>query len=145
MAVKFFDLKTKEEQNAFIERIIFYCLVFGILLSLLLAFLPKQTTNYSLLYLKPNSYSNYLENNVVYFSFGIKNNESADTNYAVKYFLGEVQYREKNFFVKKGEIFEKDDAFSVSGEQIKFPLQLKIAMSSGETNYQVYFWIKERK
>jgi len=57
------------------------------------------TESYSALYLKPDSYSNYVDGNIVSFVYGVQCFETKETSYNLAVYLNETRVAAKDFSI----------------------------------------------
>ncbi len=118
----------------------------GIIAFLFMLSMQEKET-YSAIYLKPNSYTNFLANSSVEFTYGIQNNEEKDINYLVRFVAGNKVIKNENVFVKKGSAIEKTEMMYLK-EVPPFPFKVRAVLSSGkekEKNSEVFFWVKGKR
>jgi len=137
--------KRKEELlNKRILSLISILLIAGMIYSIFLFLLPKEKTNYSLLYLYPDSYSNKVgPDNLIPFSYGIENHEKNSIEYDVRIFFGEELIKEEKIFVNKDEKKVMNEELLFEEKNFSNPFKARVIVNSPDTEYEVYFWIKE--
>jgi hypothetical protein len=115
----------------------------GLLVTILLA---ADTVNdsYSSLYLKPDSYQNYITKSRISFTYGVKSFEKKKTDYDIKVFLGKNQVMEKGFTLYETGMKEETLSFDLPGNTA-FPLKVTILLNNGKENYEVHYWIKGKQ
>lgn len=106
--------------------------------------LETQSESYSALYIKPDSYSNYLNASSVSFVYGVQCFENAATDYGLKVYLGDVQVAGKSFVLEgRGRVLEDAVSFEVPGD-LKFPAKVMLVLTANGRDYSTHFWLKGR-
>jgi hypothetical protein len=152
------DWLFSEKSNKTLEKWIVYLCIFGLAYSAFLIFLPKPPVNFSILYLDPNSYSNYLDpQGMAHFKLGIENHEEKALGYEVKIFAENLPLEDKNLFIKSKPLAQKtvfvdqnkrtEENFSVFVTDRNFsePIKIKAETLANGQRYSVHFWVKEKK
>ena len=131
-----------------LDRFLFTFITLAVILGSVTAFLfmlsMQERPTYSAVYLKPNSYTNFLADSSVEFTYGIQNNESLDMNYLVRFVSGNKIIKSGTVFLKKGASIEKNELLELE-EIPSVPFKMRIILSSGkekEKNSEAFFWIK---
>lgn len=137
--------KRKEELlNKRILSLISILLIAGMLYSIFLFLLPKEKTNYSLLYLYPDSYSNEVgPDNLIPFSYSIENHEINSMEYIARIFFDEKLIKEEKIFINKDEKKIMNEEFFFEEKNFSDPFKVRVIVNSLDAEYEVYFWIKE--
>jgi hypothetical protein len=129
------------------EELISKAAVGAILISLIVAAVLVFETgkdSYSALYLKPESYSNYLKGNTVSFTYGVECFENKKTDYDLKVFLNETQVVQKAFSIGgKGKTLEDTLSFDVPPNTV-FPVKVSLYLTAETQTYSTHFWLKGR-
>jgi uncharacterized membrane protein len=139
------DLKDKENKE--LDKIIWIAAIAAIFLGIIVtAYLVLETKkeSYSALYLKPDSYQNYINGNTVSFTYGVTSYETARTAYDLRVFLGENQVTGKQFTLEPGQAAEDTISFEIP-QNASFPQKILLNMSANNQEYSVHFWVKGRK
>lgn len=101
--------------------------------------------SYSALYLKPDSYENYLTGNGAAFTYGVQCFENKKTDYSLKVSLGEVQVAQKEFTIGgKGNVVEDSISFEIP-PRTEFPIKVSLELTANGQVYTAHYWIKGRK
>lgn len=142
------SLESREKGDKAIDDLIWKAvlaaIIIGIVVTVILV-MAIQEESYSALYLKPDSYSNYLEDNEVSFIYGVKCFEKEETRYWLSVFLEETLVTEKEFMLQgKGDEIEDTITFDVP-KDIEFPVKVIILLNANNQNYSTHFWLKGRK
>ena len=135
--------KTDKETNGIIWKA---ATVTIILATLTAAYLILNTTKdiYSSLYIKPNSYQNYIEGNSAKLTYGVISHEVGRTEYHLIVYLGETQVLAKDFTLSPGQTAEDAVSFEIP-TNTTFPQQVLLNMTANNQKYSVHYWIKGRK
>ncbi|MBN2250818.1 MAG: hypothetical protein JW724_01920 [Candidatus Altiarchaeota archaeon] len=140
-------MKQKKEKGDAIDDVIWKAAIAAIIVGLLVtAYLIIETRkeSYSALYLKPDSYSNYLEGTATKFTYGVSSYETKRTLYTLKVYLGETEVTGKEFTLDPGQTAE--DAISLEvPENTPLPVKVKLTLTGNGEEYSTHYWIKERK
>jgi hypothetical protein len=119
-------------------------IVIGVAVTLILI-LQAGNESYSALYLKPDSYSNYLDGNTISFIYGVQCFETKRTDYNLRVFLNETQVAQKEFSLGgKGNVVEDNISFEVSPNTV-FPVKVSLLLTANNKEYSTHFWLKGRK
>ncbi len=122
-------------------------LVFGLLYSVALVFLPKPQAYFTFLYLKPGSYQNSVSQTMeASFVYGIENHEEKDFTYLVEIFLdegvlGKKKLKEYGIFVEKSARKEIGEKIFL-GERVKSDSRIEIVLHAPTETQTVHYWIK---
>ncbi len=121
------------------------CLITLFLLSSLNA--PPAGTD---LYLKPSSYSNYVNNGIVTFVYGVRNREAGDQAYSIEFYAGDALLKRDSLTLKRGAALEKTVTLEVNVVQLRLrlPAKLRIVLSKGgdktsQDTQAVFYWLKD--
>jgi hypothetical protein len=116
-------------------------IVIGVLVTIVLV-LEAGNDSYSSLYLKPDSYSNYITGKTVSFTYGVQCFETKRTDYDLSVFLNETQVAQKQFSIEsKGKSLEDNISFEVPGNTV-FPVKVSILLTANGKTYSTHFWLK---
>lgn len=127
-----------------IWKAVLAAIVIGIIITLILVMAIREES-YSALYLKPDSYSNYVEDNEVSFIYGVQCFENEETRYRLSVFLGENLITEKDFtLVGRGEELEDNITFDLP-KDVEFPVKVSLLLIANNQNYSTHFWLKGRE
>ncbi|HEX59264.1 MAG TPA: hypothetical protein ENF26_03845 [Methanomicrobia archaeon] len=92
----------ESEMDVLIKRTMLIACIIGVAVAAYLIWATYQES-YSALYLRPESYSNYVKaGDNVSFVYGVQCFENRPTKYKLKIFLGSVLVKEKEFELKGG-------------------------------------------
>ena len=138
----------RNEDNAELEKAMRYAMVASILVGVVVAayliYLQKQES-FSALYLVPGSYSNYVVNGKVSFTYGVKSYEKRTTDYYLEVYLGNARVTDRSFSLKKGEVREERIELTGLDKLEKFPIKVRLVMYANDAIYEVHFWLKGKK
>jgi len=133
--------KVKDEMNRVILIAVIVSIVVGLIITLYFVFGVKET--FSALYIRPDSYSNYVVNNTVSFIYGVRCFEGKNTRYIVDIFLGNISVGRNTFEMGSGQ---REWAVSVNvPEYVRFPVKVRVELRSPTDTYDTYFWLRGRK
>ena len=134
----------KDKTEGIIWKATLAAVALGVVITALLL-AATSSESYSTLYLKPNSYSNYVSGKTVSFTYGTESFENRKTDYTLKVFLGSVQVAQKDFSINgKGDIAEDTISFEVP-PKTEFPINVLITLDTSQQAYSTHFWLKGRK
>ncbi len=97
------------------------------------------------LYLKPNSYANYVTNKAVTFVYGVQNYEATDANYTLDVYYGEYLLKREPFLLKRGERREQTLTLEVNPAlPAAYPVKLRLVLSraGAEEKRIVFYWLE---
>ncbi|MFC2154082.1 hypothetical protein ACFLRC_01185 [Candidatus Altiarchaeota archaeon] len=128
------------DQVLYEQAIIIACIV-GIAITLLWSSVGRiQPEKFSVLYLIPGTYPNYISSEEVSFRYGVQCFEERKTEYLAKFYLnGEVIGR-KIFTLAPEQVFEETKSIIVNPDT-DFPANLSVVVKSKDEEYEVHFWI----
>jgi hypothetical protein len=116
----------------------------GVIVTIVLI-LEAGSESYSSLYLRPDSYSNYIAGQTVSFAYGVQCFENKRTDYDLKVFLNETQVAQKQFSIGgRGNSAEDKITFEVPANTV-FPAKVSLVMTANAQTYSTHFWLKGRK
>jgi hypothetical protein len=135
--------KTTKETSGIIWKAVIAAIILGTLVT---AYLVLDTTKgaYSSLYLKPDSYQNYIEGSSAKLTYGVQSHESRNTDYHLIVFLGEAQVLTKDFTLGPGQTMEDMISFEIPSNTA-FPQKMLLNLTANKQTYSVHYWLKGRK
>lgn len=138
--------KAEEETSFddFVYKAIIVACIIGIIVILALVTVTKEEDYFSAVYFKPESYSNYLEDNKTSFVYGIENHEKGDEKYNIKFYANDSLLKEQSLLVGKDGKVEEPETLSLKDLNLSFPIKLKMAVKVNEEPYEVHYWISKR-
>ncbi|MFC2162149.1 hypothetical protein ACFLRF_00575 [Candidatus Altiarchaeota archaeon] len=116
-------------------------LLLGIIAAAVLVWMQVAAENYSVIYLQPGSYSNYIEGDEVEFSYGIKTYGVRGDKYVLKAYLGDNFIAEKDLTQQASA----DNVVIKLPEGIEFPVKVRLVLETDTGENEVHFWLKGRK
>jgi len=122
------------------NAVIISCII-GFLVAMYFVFAEKES--FSVLYIKPDSYSNYVRGNEVSFIYGVKCFENKKTRYVVEIFLGDVLVGRNEFEMENGER-EWNVSFKIP-ENLEFPTKVRVVLRWNNQSMDSYFWLRGRE
>lgn len=132
----------ESEMDVLIKRTMVIACVIGVAVAAYLIWATYQES-YSALYLRPESYSNYVHaGDDVSFVYGVQCFENKPTKYDLKIFLGNKLVKEREFELKRGEVHEEQETIHVP-EDTTFPTKVRLVLEANGRTYDVHFWLKE--
>lgn len=136
--------KSENQKDDIMWKPALAAIAIGVLVT---AYLVLETRNesYSALYIKPDSYSNYLNASSVSFTYGVQCFENAPTQYNLKVFLDETQVMDKNFMIDgKGKVLEDTISFEAP-KDLTFPAKVALNLTANGQSYSTHFWLKGKE
>ena len=130
------------ELDKIIGKAIILACILGLIVTLGLVMAIKEES-FSALYLRPESYSNYVEGNEVSFVYGVRCFENQKTRYALEIFLGDELVDKKEFEMEKGEN-EWAETIDIPND-IEFPIKVRLVLRANDEVSDTHFWLKGRK
>jgi hypothetical protein len=135
--------KAEGEPDGLVWKAALAAIVIGLAVT---AYLVAETgsESYSALYLRPDSYSNYLNASGVSFIYGVQCFENAPADYDLKVYLGETLVTEKRFSIEgRGRTLEDTISFEVPAG-LSFPAKVSLVLAANGKSYSVHYWLKGR-
>ncbi len=116
----------------------------GIVVEAYLIYMLSQESRFSSLYLVPGSYSNYIQNGTISFTYGAECYEGQKTNYHLNIFIGNKKIGERNFVLcnPRRKLEESIEIKGIYREGLKFPVKLRLVLTYDNGTNEVHFWIK---
>lgn len=132
-----------EQENNIIWKATLAAIVIGVIVTLILITAMREES-YSALYIKPDSYTNYIKEDKVSFTYGVQCFENKETRYDLKITLGETPITEKEFTLEgKGKELVDNISFDIP-KDIEFPVKVKLLLTANNINYSTHYWLKGR-
>ncbi len=128
------------EMDGIIRNAVIVAILVGFLVTLYFVFEGKE--GFSALYIKPDSYSNYVVGDEVSFIYGVRCFEGRRTGYVSEIFLGDYSLRRDEFEMEPGERLW-NVSFKVP-EGLEFPVKVRVVLTKGGEEYDAHFWLKGR-
>ena len=135
-----------KESSTEMDDLMFKAVIAAIIIGALVTayFIFEVKESYSALYIKPDSYSNYVVNNSISFIYGVKCSEGEETSYTAEIYLNNASIGENTFTLEPG----KEKEWQVSTDYpsyMQFPVKVKVELASPENTYETHYWLKGRK
>jgi hypothetical protein len=108
------------------------------------AYLLWATTtgdNYTVLYLEPDSYSNYLEGDSIKFAYGIQQVGKRSETYMLDIYIGDTLVATRDLKKRTG----MNEIVLQVPENIQLPTKVVLELKTDYGKNDVHFWIKGRK
>ena len=131
----------EEEVGGVIYKSIIIACILGILLTLALVGLARNEENFSVLYIKPDSYSNYVTGHYTEFTYAVENHESGDVVYHIYFYLDLDIVGEKRTGLKKDKVYEENKRIPIPGN-LTFPCKVRVVLKSYNKEYETHYWLK---
>lgn len=133
-----------------IEKSLILALILSISLTLIWIGNTKQEKEYfSALYIKPGSYSNYVDGDAVSFTYGVECLEKSRTSYELKTYLGNMLVQKKEFELNKEgpyKITQIEEVGSVYIPQnTTFPAKIMLRLNTHDREYETHLWLRGRR
>ena len=129
------------------KLLIKYSIIMGMIGTCLIIYFIffENQEKYSILYILPESYSNYISyDENISFVYGIGNFEKKIMVYDIVVYLDGKIIKKEKVRLKNREIIEKKVKFKVTSD-IELPAKVKVvAITSDGKVYSTYFWIKRK-
>jgi hypothetical protein len=136
--------KREKDMEDIVSRAAVIAIAIGALVTIFLV-LETSKESYSALYIKPGSYSNYMEDNKVSFTYGVQCFENARTQYTLQVLVNDNLITEKEFALDgRGKTVEDDVSFDLP-PGTGLPAKVSVALNANNQNYETHYWIKGRK
>jgi hypothetical protein len=131
--------KQKDPDKTTLWAVILTCLI-GVAAVAYLLHATSMRENYVAIYLKPDSYPNYLEGNTVKFTYGIQQYGEPSSKYILEVYMGNnlVATRELERYEGENEVELK------LPEEMRFPTKVKLVLKTDYGENEVHFWLKGR-
>lgn len=133
--------KAKKEKSVELE-IMKLAIEIAIVISIFTAayiFIMTESESYSALYIR--SYSNYIENGTVAFTYGVDRFGPSGASYSFEVIERGVSYHLETFSMEPGR---RESNVSFSLNETSFPVKLQLILKEPGTNeiYETHFWLK---
>ncbi len=120
------------------EKVIVISILAGIIIAAVLI-IDKEEESFSLLYLYPESYTNYPAGDTTSFTFGVKSYEKERTAYDLEILIGDRLADTKHFEINPGEIHEENETLKLP--DIEFPFKVDLILKSPVNTYSTHYWL----
>lgn len=136
----------KKESPGEMDDLMFKAVVAAIIIGLLVTayFIFGVKEPYSALYIKPDSYNNYVVNDTIAFIYGVRCFEGEETRYTAEIYLNNASIGENTFTIQPGK--EKEWQVSTDyPDYMQFPVKVRVELASPTNTYETHYWLKGRK
>jgi len=124
-----------------VRNAVILSIVVAVAVEAYLLYATQAADNYSTLYLVPGSYSNYLQNDVVNFSYGIQTFGAKSGNYLLSVYMGDQLLTTRDLKQRAGV----NDVVLQVPEGQKLPAKVRLMLKTDYGVNEVHFWLKGRK
>jgi uncharacterized membrane protein len=140
-------MSSEAENSAELWKIIKWSIIVAVLVGVVveayLIYVLKQESRFSALYIVPGSYSNYIQNGTVAFTYGVECYEGRPTKYHLDIFLGDKKIGERDFTLcNPGKKLEERMEIKGLRRGLEFPVKLRLVLTHDNRTNDVHFWIK---
>jgi len=134
------------DETRILKYVIAAAIVIGIVVAAFIL-LVAGSQSYSALYIE--SYSNYVEDGTVSFTYGVDKFGPATASYMFKVFMGEETMHSEDFVLKQGTR-KNSVSFPVDLEDYELPVKVRLVLreeqeGGGVAAYETYFWLRGAK
>jgi len=136
----------EKEPDKDMDDLMFKAVVAAIIVGLLVTgyFVFAVKESYSALYIKPDSYSNYVVNNTISFIYGVRCFEGEDTTYTAEIYLNNASIGENTFTLEPGKEKEWQVSTDIPG-YMQYPVKVRVQLESPQKTYETHYWLKGSK
>ncbi len=128
------------DQVLYEQAIIVACIV-GIAVTLLWSSAGRvEEEPFSVLYLVPDSYANYVAEDAVTFRYGVDCYEDERTEYFVRVYVNGRQADRRRVTLSYGERHEREQRISLEADT-RYPANVSLSLTADERRYNVHFWV----
>ena len=120
-------------------------IIFSSLIILLVMLSLQEKENFTEHFIKPQSYSNFVINDEVYFTFGITNKEKAAQNYTVQFVADQDLISSEQVYVEKDQTIEFERKILIDDKKRSFPFKFRIIVLTPSGTESTFFWVKGKK
>ncbi|MFH0862729.1 MAG: hypothetical protein V1875_06855 [Candidatus Altiarchaeota archaeon] len=113
----------------------------GVVVAAYLLWATTTGDNYTVLYLEPDSYSNYLDGNSIKFAYGIQQVGKRSETYMLDIYIGDTLVATRDLKKRTG----MNEIVLRVPENIKLPTKVSLELKTDYGTNGVHFWIKGRK
>ncbi len=131
-----------EEQEMAMEEIIKKSVLAAIFLGFLVTayLIVEGGEPFSALYIKPESYQNYINDSEASFIYGVFCYEGKPTDYMTEIFLDNESIGANSFMMSEGNR-EWQMNFPLP-QNTSFPVKVTVVLKTEDTVYETHYWIK---
>ncbi|MFH1788608.1 MAG: hypothetical protein ABH834_04445, partial [Candidatus Altiarchaeota archaeon] len=138
---------TPKATDVRIEYAIIVALILCIAISLVyVGYTKKEKETFSVIYVKPGSYINYVEDNTFALTYGVECHEKFPTKYQLVFYVGDKMLEQKNIeLCKQGaksiRSIEESVIFHIPSDTV-YPAKFRIVLKSWDTDYENHIWLR---
>ena len=131
-----------EEKNTSEIRIaLVIAIIFGICIAVGIFVLEIRTERFSAIYINPDTYSNYPENGLVSFVYGLTSSELVTTSYTVTIRAGETLIETKQVVLAPGETYEERKVIQLP-DDVVYPVKISVQYRTPQESNEVFFRVR---
>ena len=131
-----------EEKNTSEIRIaLVIAIIFGICIAVGIFVLEIRTERFSAIYINPDTYSNYPENGLVSFVYGLTSNELVTTSYTVTIRAGGTLIETKQVVLAPGETYEERKVIQLPNDVV-YPVKISVQYRTPQESNEVFFRVR---
>ena len=145
-----FDDLARKQLSKSLEKVIIIACILAVSLTLVWGGNVQRSSDYfSVVYIKPDSYTGVVDKNMVSFTYGVMCFEEAETQYSLETYLDSDLVSKKDFSLCtqrdtfKLTRFEDDETLKVP-DQTVFPSKVSLILRTRDRSYEAHFWLKGR-
>lgn len=116
-------------------------IIIGVCLACGIIIFEIQTERFSAVYINPDTYTNYPENGIVSFVYGINSNELEKTNYTIYIRAGDTLVETKQIELNPKEMYEERKVIQLPKDAI-YPVKISVQYISPHENNEVFFRVR---
>jgi len=128
--------------DTIVRNAVIAAIIIGTAVAAYLLWATTTGDNYSVLYLQPDSYSNYIEeNNTVKFTYGIQQVGKRSSKYLLDVYMGDQLLTSRDLTKRTG----MSEIMLQVPENVKLPSKVMLILTTDYGQNEVHFWIKGRR
>jgi uncharacterized membrane protein len=135
------DAEIQAGYGKLIKKAVILSCILGLIAAVYLIRETSKGENYVVLYLEPGSYSNYLEDDTVRFTYGIQQYGVRSSTYILDIYLDDRLVATRDLKQRSGE----NEVELQLPEGMKFPTKVKLTLKTDYGENEVHFWLNGRK
>jgi len=129
------------ESDSTVRNAVIASIAVGTMVAAYLLWATTTGDNYTVLYLEPDSYSNYLEGDSIKFAYGIQQVGKRSEKYLLDIYIGDTLVATRDLKKRVG----MNEIVLQVPENIKLPTKVSLELRTDYGKNEVHFWIKGRK
>jgi hypothetical protein len=122
-----------------IKIVVFFIIVLCIVTSIF--FMEINRGSYSSIYIIPNTVVHNINDNSVFYTYGITSSEIKSTDYSLDTYVGGSLVKTKTFSLKNGETLE-ERVMTRLPAGTEYPVKITLNLSTSSNSESVHFWIR---